>query len=106
MSLCHTGLRLERVLDELVWESPTLGLGATSFLIGAYRGLGDQEHWALARGPSNHLERHALLRAAITGLDTLEPAFWGRPFAAIDQGSGSAPRLGRKPLLGPLPSGS
>ena len=44
------GLRLEQELGELVWESPTVGLGVPSFLIGAYHGPGDQDHWDLARG--------------------------------------------------------
>jgi hypothetical protein len=44
------GLQPERELDRLVWESLTIGLGTPSFLIGAYRELGDQERWALAQG--------------------------------------------------------
>ena len=47
---CRMGLRLERELGGLIWESPTIGPGAPSFLNGAYRGLGDQERWALAWG--------------------------------------------------------
>ena len=50
VSLCRMGLRLERGLSELIWELPTLGPGAPSFLIGAFHGPGDQEHWALAWG--------------------------------------------------------
>jgi hypothetical protein len=34
VSLCHTSLRLEQGLDELVWELSSLGLGTPSFLIG------------------------------------------------------------------------
>jgi hypothetical protein len=43
VSLCCMGLRLERELGEIVWESPTVGPGAPSFLIGTCRGPGDQE---------------------------------------------------------------
>ena len=50
VSLCRMGLRLERGLSELIMESPTLGLRAPSFMIGAYHGPGDQERWALAWG--------------------------------------------------------
>jgi hypothetical protein len=35
VSLCHTGLRLERGLGELIWELLTLGLGVPSFFIAA-----------------------------------------------------------------------
>ena len=49
-SPCRMGLRLERELSGLVWELPTVGLGAPSFLTRAYCGSGDQERWALARG--------------------------------------------------------
>ena len=48
VSLCRMGLQLERELDELVWELPTVGLGAPSFFIRACHGPGDQERWALA----------------------------------------------------------
>ena len=50
VSLGCMGLRLERELSGLVWELPTVGLGAPSFLTRAYCGSGDQERWALARG--------------------------------------------------------
>jgi hypothetical protein len=50
VSPCLMGLQPERELDRLVWESLTIGLGTPSFLIGAYRELGDQERWALAQG--------------------------------------------------------
>jgi hypothetical protein len=43
-------LQPEQELDKLVWESLTVGLEASSFLIGVYRGPGDQERWALAQG--------------------------------------------------------
>ena len=50
MSPCHMGLPLERELGGLIRESPIVGPGMPSFLIKACRGLGDQEHWALAQG--------------------------------------------------------
>ena len=43
LSMCRMGLQLERWLDELIWESPTVVLGVPSFLIGACHGLGDRE---------------------------------------------------------------
>ena len=75
MSLCRTCLQLERGLGKLVWELPTLGLGAPSFLFGAYHGSGDREHLGSGSGPSDRLEHHALLRAAVAGLDPLKMAF-------------------------------
>ena len=56
VSLCRMGLQLERGLDGLVWELPTLGLGVPYFVIGAYRGPGDQERRAMAWG---HLIIHS-----------------------------------------------
>ena len=50
MSPCRMGLQLERELGGLIWELPTIGPGALSFLIGACRGSGDKERWDLARG--------------------------------------------------------
>jgi hypothetical protein len=75
VSLCHTGLQLERGLGELVWELPSLGPGAPFFLTEACRGSGDREHLGFGSGPTNHPECHALLRATIAGLDPLESAF-------------------------------
>jgi hypothetical protein len=77
VSLCRTGLRLERGLGELIWELLTLGLGVPSFLSQPTRRLGDREHLGSGSGPSNHSERHALLRAAIVGPNPHETAFWG-----------------------------
>jgi hypothetical protein len=79
---------------------------ASSFLIGAYHGSGDQERLGSGSGPSDHPKCHALLRAVVVGLDPLELAFWGQPSMAIDQGTGSAPSLERRPSFGPLLSGS
>jgi hypothetical protein len=93
VSLCRIGLRLERGLGELVWELSTLGPGVPSFLTGAFHGPGDRERLGFGSGPTDHPEHHALLRAAVAGLDPLEPAFWGRPSATIDRGAGSAPSL-------------
>jgi hypothetical protein len=76
-----------------------------SFFTRAYRGSGDQERLGSGLGPTNHPEHHALLRAAVAGPGPLEPAFQGRPPVAIDQGAGSVPSLGQRPLLVPLLSG-
>ena len=57
-SSCHMDLRLERELGGLIWESPTIGPGALSFLIGTYHGPGDRERWALARG-------HLIIRSSM-----------------------------------------
>ena len=59
--LCHVGLQFERGFGELVWELLTSGLGAPFFLVGAYRGLGDQERLGSGLGPPDHPARHALL---------------------------------------------
>jgi hypothetical protein len=58
VSPCHMGLQHERELGGLIWESPTIGLGAPSFSIGSYPGLGDQERWALAQG-------HLIIRSSM-----------------------------------------
>ena len=76
-SPCRMGLRLERELGELVWELPTVGLGAPSFFIRACCGLGVRECLGSSSGSTNHLEHHALLRAVVAGPDPLELAFWG-----------------------------
>jgi hypothetical protein len=75
VSLCHTGHQLERGLGELVWELLTLGPGAPSFFIRAYYGSGDRECLGSSSGPSDHPERHALLRAVVVGPDPLETVF-------------------------------
>ena len=75
VSLCCAGLRLEQGLGELIWELPTLGPRVPSFLIGAYHGSDDQELLGSALGPSDHPERHSLLRATIAGPDHLKMAF-------------------------------
>jgi hypothetical protein len=79
---------------------------APSFLTRACRGSGDRERLVSSSGPADHPKRHALLRAAVAGPDPLEPAFCGRPSAAIDRGAGSTPSLVKRPSLGPLLSGS
>jgi hypothetical protein len=96
-SLCRTGLRLKRGLDELVWELLTLGLGVPSYLIRACYGSGDRERLGSSLRPSDHPKHHALLRATVAGLDPLELAFWGQPSVAIGWGAGSAPSLERGP---------
>jgi hypothetical protein len=106
VSLCRIGLRLVQGLGELIRELPSSGSGAPSFLIGACHGLGDQEHLGSGLGPTDHLERHALLRATVVGPDPLELDFLGRPPVAIDRGEGSALSPGQRPSLGPLLSGS
>ena len=57
VSLCRTGLPLERGLGELAWELPSLGLGAPFFLTRTYHGLGGQEHLGSSSGPTDHPER-------------------------------------------------
>ena len=65
VSLCRTGLRLERGLVELVWELPCLGSGEPSFLTRACRGSGDRDRLGSGSGPTDHPEHHTLLRATV-----------------------------------------
>jgi hypothetical protein len=60
LALCHIGLWPEWGFNELIWELPTLGLGAPFLLVRACQGSGDREHLGFSLGPPDHPARYCV----------------------------------------------